>query len=49
MSASTVQNSISLLSSTNRIEVPYIKVQIGDYTFGAYNKQYLNETSSQRF
>ena len=49
MSASTVQNSISLLSSTNRIEVPYIKVQIGDYTFGAYNKQYLNETSSQGF
>lgn len=43
------QNAASLLSATNRIEVPYIKVQIGKYTFGTYDKQYLNETSEQGF
>lgn len=30
---------LNLLSSTSRIEVPYIKVTIGDYTFGVYNKK----------
>ena len=27
-----------LLSSTTRVEVPYVKVTIGDYTFGVYSK-----------
>ena len=49
MAFTSENSSMALMSSTNRIEVPYIKVQIGDYTFGAYNKQYLNETSSQGF
>lgn len=30
---------LSLLSTTNRVEVPFIKVQIGDYTLGAYDKK----------
>lgn len=29
---------ISLLSTTTRVESPYIQVDIGDYTFGVYNK-----------
>ena len=49
MPRNNIQNSISLLSSTSRVEVPYIRVQIGDYSFGAYNKQYLNETTEQGF
>lgn len=28
-------SNLNLLSSTNRIEIPFIKVKIGDYTFGA--------------
>lgn len=28
----------SLLSTTTRVEVPYISVQIGDYSFGLYNR-----------
>lgn len=28
-------SNLNLLSSTNRIEIPFIKVTIGDYTFGA--------------
>lgn len=39
----------ALLSNTNRVEVPYIKITIGKYTFGTYNKQYLNETTNQGF
>lgn len=30
--------SINLLSSPSRVETPYIKVQIGDYTFGVFDK-----------
>ena len=30
---------INLLSSTSRVETPFIKVKIGDYTFGVYGKQ----------
>jgi len=30
---------ISLLGGTTRIEVPFIKITIGDYTFGVYNKE----------
>ena len=29
----------SLISTTNRVEVPYVKVTIGNYTFGCYTKQ----------
>jgi len=43
------QNAASLLSSTYRVEIPYIRVQIGDYSFGGYDKQYLNETTEQGF
>lgn len=28
----------SLLSSTSRVEVPYIAVKIGNYSFGVYNR-----------
>jgi hypothetical protein len=31
-------NNVALLGNTTRIETPYIKVQIGDYTFGIYQK-----------
>ena len=31
-------NAINLLGSTSRLEAPFIKVTIGDYTFGVYNK-----------
>ncbi len=31
-------SSLNLLSSTSRVEVPFIKVQIGDYTFGFYER-----------
>lgn len=31
-------NNLNLLHTLNRIEVPYIKVVIGDYTFGVYQK-----------
>lgn len=30
--------SLSLLGNTSRVETPYIKVSIGDYTFGVYQK-----------
>ena len=29
---------LSLLGALNRVEAPFIKVKIGDYTFGVYNK-----------
>lgn len=34
-------SSINLLGSTTRIETPFVKVTIGDYTFGVYEKQDL--------
>jgi hypothetical protein len=33
-----MSNNLSLLSSTTRVECPFIKVTIGDYTFGVYSK-----------
>ena len=39
---------LSLLSSNNRVETPYIKVTIADYTFGVYsknNQNYSNDTN----
>ena len=30
--------SIDLLSNSTRVETPFVKVTIGDYTFGAYNR-----------
>ena len=47
MTNNLVQNSLALLSSTNRIEVPFIKVTIGSYTFGAFTKQNITETTEQ--
>ena len=29
----------SLLGSTTRVETPYVKVKIGDYTFGVFDKK----------
>ena len=37
-----MSNNLNLLSSTSRVEVPFIKVTIGNYTFGVYNK-YTNK------
>jgi hypothetical protein len=36
----------SLLASTSRIQAPWIKVTIGDYTFGVFGKQKSKETDS---
>lgn len=33
------KNNISLLGSLSRVETPFVKVQIGDYVFGIYDKQ----------
>lgn len=38
-----------LLSDTNRVEVPFIKVTIGNYTFGAYSEANINPTSYEGF
>lgn len=35
---SNPMQSLSLLSTSGRVETPFIKVTIGDYTFGAYSK-----------
>lgn len=40
---------ISLLSSTNRVEVPYVKVTIGDYTFGVYQSSKATIKTSNGF
>ena len=34
----------SLLSSAARVQVPWIKVTIGKYTFGVYSKQKIAKT-----
>ena len=31
-------NNLSLLSTLNLVETPYIKVTLGDYTFGVFSK-----------
>lgn len=33
---------VNILSGTSRVEVPFIVVQIGDYTFGMYDKTKVN-------
>jgi len=38
---------INLLSSPSRIETPYIKVQIGAYVFGVFDKTSINLTNGQ--
>lgn len=38
-------NSLNLLSSKTRVETPYIKVQIGSYTFGIYDKKTSSKNS----
>ena len=30
---------IDLLSTQSRVQVPWVKVTIGDYTFGVYDRQ----------
>lgn len=40
---------ISLLNSTSRVEVPYVKVTIGNYTFGVYQKSRANQKDSDNF
>ena len=37
---------VSLLSNLNRVEVPIVKVVIGDYTFGVYNKSTITDGTS---
>jgi hypothetical protein len=34
-----MSESLSLFSSQNRVEVPFVKVTIGDYTFGVYDQR----------
>ena len=38
-------NNISLLSSETRVEVPYVKVTIGQYTFGTYGQTTATKTA----
>ena len=33
---------LSLLNNTNLVSVPFVKIQIGDYTFGVFNSQTSN-------
>ena len=40
---------VSLLGSTSRLEAPTIKVNIGKYTFGVYQKVKSKETDNQGF
>lgn len=42
-------NNVSLLGSTSRVEIPYVKVIIGDYTFGVYQKTKSVEYDSNGF
>lgn len=44
-----MSTNISLLNSMSRIETPYIKVQIGKYTFGVYQKTSSTITDNQSF
>ena len=45
MAQNLIQNTLSLLASTNRIETPFIKVTIGEFTFGVWEQHKLSETS----
>lgn len=40
---------ISLLNSPSRVEIPYIKVQIGTYVFGVYSKTSAKEIDEKGF
>lgn len=40
---------VSLLNNTSRVEVPYIKVVIGDYTFGVFSKTASGNKTSNGF
>ena len=42
-------SNLSLLGSTSRVETPYIKVIIGDYTFGVYQKTDATVKDGQDF
>ena len=39
----------SLLSPAARVQVPWIKVTIGNYTFGVYSKQKITKTDNESF
>lgn len=39
----------SLLSPAARVQVPWIKVTIGSYTFGVYSKQKITKTDNESF
>jgi hypothetical protein len=45
MAADLIKSSLGLTSSNVRIEIPFIKVKIGDYTFGAYAKKEAEKTA----
>ena len=47
MAQNLIQNTLSLLSATNRIETPFIKVTIGEFTFGVYEENNLNDVSQE--
>ena len=47
MAFTSEKSSMALMSSTNRIEVPFIKVTIGNYTFGAYTERGRKLASGQ--
>ena len=38
-------SNLSLLSSTNRMEIPFIKVTIGEFTFGVYTRETANNNN----
>lgn len=42
-------NSLSLLSSQALIQVPWIKVEIGNYAFGVYSKTEINKKNHQGY
>jgi hypothetical protein len=43
------RNRQDLLSSTSRVQVPWVKVTIGDYTFGVFSKQASKDKDSSGY
>lgn len=44
-----MQDSINLLSTTSRVETPFIKVTIGKYTFGVHDKYSKNKSNNNLY
>ena len=44
---SSLNTNVSLLSSQARIQVPWVKVTIGDYTFGIFDEKTKTGGNSQ--